>query len=61
MFKLLVFFFSGKLCVVVCMILSTEYIIVYQEKYCYIYVLFILISFFILPYYALLAGNDLFH
>ena len=61
MLKLLIFFFSGKLCMVVCIIVSTECIIVYQEKYCYIYVLFILISFFILPYYAVLAGNNLFH
>ena len=61
MFKLIIFFFSGKLCMVVCIILSTVYIIVYQEKYCHIYILFILISFLILPYCAVLAGNNLFH
>ena len=37
MFKLHIFFFSGRQCMIVCIILSTVYIIVYQEKYCYIY------------------------
>ena len=59
MFKLLISFFSGKLCLIVCIVLSTVYIIVYEKIYCYIYVLFIFISF--MPYNTVLAGNDLFH
>ena len=42
---------------IVCIILSTVHIIVYQEKYCYIY----FDLFFILPYYTVLAINNLFH
>ena len=46
---------------IVCIILGTVYIIVYKEKYCYTYVKFISISFLIMPYYTVLAGNNLFH
>ena len=46
--KFLSYFFSGKSCLIVCMILSTVYIVVYPEKNSYIYVLFISTSFFIL-------------
>ena len=41
MFKLHIFFFSGRQCMIVCIILSTVYIIVYQENI----VTFILIYF----------------
>ena len=56
--KLLIFYFPGKLCSIVCMILNIVYKIGYHEKYCYIYVSFIFISLFhFLPYDIVLAGN----
>ena len=45
--KLLISFISSKLYLIVCIIISTVYIIVYEEKKIFLYVLFISISFLI--------------